>query len=326
MTQSLVFHALQTCSVADALALTPSLRETAKQENAVHLAAFEIQGPAILLGRWQHASRVLEADHCASRAIAIHRRETAGTAGYVGPEGAVLFSLALPTMTSLVADTLSDTVINRNIRGFLQGFTRAGALAHYFGREWLALSKQPGALVGVEQAEDASVSVEILVGAQQSIELPHEACSTVELGISRYRGKSPVSWARAAPNAPPLSQRVSLIATTVAHRAERALHHATSALSPQQSHPVALDVTLDHHVACAIGHVDLGHFSSGELWIGGDVMLSSRARSRLLRALKQTPAQRESAIVSALADEVSLGTNVQTWLQCGALAPQRVRL
>src|SRR5262249_23161412 len=143
-------------SPGEALALGAALLARVGSEGVPYLTASIVRGPAVLLGAGQRAGRVLRLDACAAAGTAVVRRVTSGTAAFVG-DRAIVWTLALPHVASLVPDATPRTLLNRNVRGFLEGFRRAGAAAHYFGREWVSVRHRPAALLGFEASPDGAV-------------------------------------------------------------------------------------------------------------------------------------------------------------------------
>jgi hypothetical protein len=81
-------------------------------------------------------------------------------------------------------------LLNRNVRPFLRAFTRAGAMAHYFGREWISLRKRPAALLGFDVTRSGAVLIEVFLGGAHSIALPTDLQTPDELVIDRFMGKT----------------------------------------------------------------------------------------------------------------------------------------
>jgi hypothetical protein len=94
------------------------------------------------------------------------RRRTTGTEAEL--EGAVLYhALALPRVNALYSDASTRTLLNRNLRALLRGYTAAGVPLRYFGTEVLALLGHPVALVGYEQTASGAVLIEVLLGLEK---------------------------------------------------------------------------------------------------------------------------------------------------------------
>ena len=80
------------------------------------------------------------------------RRGSGGPEVRVGP-GTVHVALALAHPAALVSCD-EKRIVNRAVRPLLRALTRVGALAHFFGRDWVSVRHRPAAWVGF--AHDAS--------------------------------------------------------------------------------------------------------------------------------------------------------------------------
>lgn len=93
------------------------------------------------------------------------RRRSTGTEAQL--DGAVLYhALALPRVDALFGDASARTLLNRNLRLLLRGYTKAGVPLRYFGTEVLALLGHPVALVGYDQAASGATLLEVLIGLE----------------------------------------------------------------------------------------------------------------------------------------------------------------
>jgi hypothetical protein len=187
-------------SVPDALALSQTLLAHANRQGTAVLAASIVTGPVVILGAMQRAGRVVDVHACKEAGVRVLRRTTTGTAAWMGGTGLVL-ALALPHVASIATDATDRTLLNRNVRPFLRAFTRVGAMAHYFGREWISLRKRPAALLGFDVTRKGAVLIEMLVGLDQSIALPIELTTIEERAVNRFQGKTPASLHEVLPDA-----------------------------------------------------------------------------------------------------------------------------
>jgi hypothetical protein len=124
-------------------ALDRSLRCPAELSVAV------VRDDAVLLGAFQRLAglAVAPGTHLA-------RRGSGGPEVRVGP-GTVHVALALENPASLVPCD-EKRIVNRHVRPLLRALTRtgAGAIAHFFGRDWISVAHRPVAWVGF--AHDAT--------------------------------------------------------------------------------------------------------------------------------------------------------------------------
>ena len=185
-------------TLPEALALAETSLNLATERNTPVLAANVVNGRAVVLGAMQRTGRVIDAQACDRAGASVLRRMTTGTAAWIdGP--AIVLALALPHVAALYADATNRTLLNRNVRPFLRGFTRAGAMAHYFGREWISLRKRPAALLGFEVTRSGAVLIEVFLGGAQAIGLPVALQTVQERAIDRFMGKTPAGLQEIVP-------------------------------------------------------------------------------------------------------------------------------
>ena len=203
-----------------------------------------------MLGASQRAGRVVDLEARARAGTPVLRRTSSGTAATV-KERALVFALALPSVSALAADASPRTLLNRNLRGFLRGFSRSGGPAAYFGREHIVKAKVPIALVGYEVTPAGAVLVEVIANLEGSLATddPLDLATTVLASIA--------SWAkvetRAAP-APDLARPASPIT--------------------RPDDPMPLGFVAGPTRAVPIGLLDTGVGpGSGAVWLGGDALV-----------------------------------------------------
>lgn len=150
--------------VDDALALGPRALRWSEREQRPALVSAAVAGEALVLGRLQRED-TLRRRSPARFGARIVRRFTTGTEAQLS--GAVLYhALSLPRVDSIFPDASARTLLNRNLRALLRGYTAAGVPLRYFGTEVLALLGHPVALVGYEQTASGAVLIEVLIGLQ----------------------------------------------------------------------------------------------------------------------------------------------------------------
>jgi hypothetical protein len=263
-------------SVAEALALGPALLARATEDRLLYVGASVVHGPAVLLGAAQRAGRVVRLDACVAMGTAVFRRATSGTAAYVGG-CAIVWTLALPHVASLVADATPRTLINRNVRGFLQGFRRAGALAGYFGRACIVVQHRPTALLGFDVSERGAVLLEVIAGMDVPLMLPEALATDDERAVDRARG--PLSLA---------------LGEVVRHDALHVAREVMETVASRATSPIELTAAMDvapvpkvmraddpmppgfvarPGLRVPIGWIDTGiDPATGRVWLGGDVL------------------------------------------------------
>lgn len=264
--------------LAEALALAAALLERASSGEA-QIAASLLEGPAVVLGALQRAGRVVDVAACATAGIPVIRRATTGTAAYVGRR-AILWTLALPHVAALHPDATPRTLLNRNVRGFLQGLSRGGAPARYFGREWIAIEHRPAALLGFDALRDGRILIEVFTGLDAPIALPASLCADEERAVDRWRGKEPTALAARDPEAIAL-QVIEAVAARAGATLDRAEPPTDLILAPvitDPRDPVPRGLALAELHRAPIGWIDAAaDVASGRLWLGGDALVASFA-------------------------------------------------
>lgn len=277
-------------SIEDALSAVLSLVAVARAEREICFAASLIEGPAVILGQHQRASRVVDLPICGAGGVRVLRRRTSGTAMYVG-QRALLFSLVLPHVAALFADASPRTLLNRNLRPFLRGLTAAGGVAHYFGREWVTVRKRPALTAGFDMEADGAVIVEALAGIESSMAVPRSLFAADEHAVERFRGQSPAGLVEVLPEtaSPGVVARCVTEAFTGKSRTKVTLRGdllsgarlTDSEIDAISSDPVPLSAELRRPVHIPIGWLERAELLSergapGEgprrLWLGGDIL------------------------------------------------------
>ena len=272
-------------SPGEALALGPALLARAEEAGVPYLAAGVVHGPAVLLGAGQRAGRVVRLDACAAGGVAVLRRATAGTAAYVGAR-AIVWTLALPHVASLVPDATARTILNRNVRGFLDGLRRAGAVAHYFGREWISVRHRPAALLGFEVSPGGAVLIEVIAGVDAPVALPEAIATEDERAVDRWTGKTPAALGEMVTGDP--QELAAAVMVAVAQRDRGPVEEvAPIEVIPQpevtrEDDPMPAGFVAGAGTRVPIGWIDVGADpTSRRVWLGGDVLIPSHVLAAL---------------------------------------------
>jgi hypothetical protein len=120
-----------------------------------------LDGAAVALGAYQHAPQALRAETFDAIALPVLRRRTGGAAVWAA-QGLLYFALGLADASTLMACP-PGRILNRNVRGLLAGLRALGVPANYFGRDFVAFGKEPGAYLGWDEASDGRVLLEAFV-------------------------------------------------------------------------------------------------------------------------------------------------------------------
>ena len=252
---------------------------------------------ALALGAFQRA-RAAVADTAtpadAIAAIPRARRGSGGPAVIVAP-GTVHVALLL-ARTDALTDCDAPRLVNRYVRPLLQALTRAGFLAHYFGRDWISVARRPAAWIGF--AHDASTGcavVEAFVATRTSFAPDPERAS--------FLGKAPVTLEEIAGHdvhAPALVRAIAgAYAKAYGREVARVgpLPEAISSAPALEEDPPWLATTEE-----VIGTVCAGPDARGVLRVGGDLMASADAIAALERALAAAPDATDAAIARLVDD------------------------
>ncbi|MFT3775539.1 MAG: hypothetical protein QM820_60095 [Minicystis sp.] len=262
--------------LAEALGLGPALLAQAEAEGTPWLTASVVRGPAVLLGAAQRAGRVVRLDACAAAGTTVLRRATAGTAIYVG-ERAIVWTLALPDVAALAPDATMRTLLNRNVRGFLKGLSRAGAIAHYFGREWISVRQRPAAVMGFEATRGGAVLLEVIAGIDAPVAVPEAIAAEEERQVDRWRGKAPAALGELIEEAP--LALADTVMRAIAQRAATPIEEGSAVPAvnveavTRDDDPLPARFTPGPTRRVPIGWIDTGvDRATGDVWLGGDVL------------------------------------------------------
>ncbi len=285
--------------IPQALAVAPALLARTEEVGQAFIVASVVRGPAVLLGAGQRAGRVLDLEACAAAATPVYRRLTSGTAAYVGEQG-IVWTLALPHVSALVPDATPRTLLNRNVRGFLRGLSRAGgAPAHYFGREWISVRKRPAALLGFEMSPSGAVVIEVIAGIDASIGVPEALATADERAQDRWLGKVPAGLGELMPG-DALAIARAVMETVGMGAAIQTGVAPCSAGEPQVTRadsPMPPGYVPGPAARVPIGWLDTGiDPASGEVWLGGDALVPAHVYRAVARG---EPVPEDAAVEGA---------------------------
>jgi hypothetical protein len=299
----------------EALGLGPALLARAEHDRAPWMAASVVRGPVVVLGAAQRAGRVVRLDACAAAGVAVTRRATTGTAVYLGARGLV-WTLALPHVAALAPDATMRTLLNRNVRGFLDGLRKAGAVAHYFGREWISVRKRPAAVMGFEVTPGGAVLLEVFAGVEAPVALPADLATEEERAVDRWVGKEPAALGEVVGGEAAEIARVVMRA--VASRAGTPIEEVATieagAMEPvtRDGDPMPEGFAAGPGMRVPIGWIDAGaERASGRVWLGGDVLVPAH----VLRAIAEG--------VAPIGDVPVEGATMEDLVACAATLPAR---
>jgi hypothetical protein len=215
------------------------------------------------------------------------RRGSGGPAVRLGP-GTVHVALALAHPGAIVPCD-EKRIVNRSVRPLLRALTRVGALAHFFGRDWVSVDHRPAAWVGF--AHDATTR-RTLFEAFVAVQAPFHSTAS-----RSFLGKVPGSLQEIVGKAIEPKRVVDAIveayvaAWTVAP-VETALPDAPPG-EREQANDLPWAATVDE----AIGPLGAGPDPRGVFRVGGDLLVSRDALARLEARAPHVPDDALGALV-----------------------------
>lgn len=203
------------------------------------------------------------------------RRGSGGPQVVVGPGTVhVVFSPASPEALGPRGAFDETRIVNRLVRPLLRGLTKAGFLAHFFGRDWIAVAHAPVGWVGfAHDATSRRAVFEAFVGVTTPF---------APAGRPSFLGKTPV--ALAATGVVDVDRLVSRIVDAYAEAYEADVVPLSTVHALVEG-GTATETTADPPWAAtteeAIGLIGAGPDTRGILRVGGDLLVSRDALARL---------------------------------------------
>lgn len=160
-----------------------------------------LRGDAWVLGAHQLASQVLpqpiaylateraSPQFTSASTPLLVRRASGGVAVRAG-EGIVYIALGLRDRSTLMPCPKAR-ILNRNVRGALQGLRLSGIVAHYFGRDFLSVDARPAAYVGWAARSDGRVLLEFFLCERGNCFIPSTELGYPSRSEDPFRGKQP---------------------------------------------------------------------------------------------------------------------------------------
>lgn len=180
------------CSAAVSRGRAEALLDLVDAEIPVAFYGAPLTGTALSIGAYQHAQIAL---HPGAK-VPVVRRSSGGNTVYAG-EGVFHFAVALDDASALM-DCPPGRILNRNVRGVLQGLRLCGVAAHYFGRDYVSVISRPGAYIAWDQREDGRVLFEVFVSNSASFHPDAQHIAYPARQNDPYRGHLPVTLLEAA--------------------------------------------------------------------------------------------------------------------------------
>ena len=214
----------------------------------------------------------------------VARRATGGAAVNVG-EGTLHVVLGLSSPSALMPCD-EDKILNRHVRPLLRALTRSGALAHYFGRDWLSVGHRPAAYVAFAHLRatgrtvvEAFIAVGTPFALEERVSYMHKVPGTLDeiRGAPMDRGK--------------------LERAVVAAFGDALAPIPAGSLAPA---PTPDEPPWEATVDEAIGPLRAGRDATGIVRLGGELMASADAIAELETRLHDAPRQDLDALVEGV--------------------------
>lgn len=182
------------CSAALARGRAEAVLDQVTEAEPVLLYGAPLVGEALSLGAYQKPS--LAVQDATRGAVPCTRRSSGGNTVFAG-EGVFHFALALHDASALM-DCPVGRILNRNVRGLLQGLRLLGVPAHYFGRDYVSVAARPGAYIAWDEREDGRVLFEAFIGHARSYVPDASMTAYPARENDPFRGHAPITLAEAA--------------------------------------------------------------------------------------------------------------------------------
>ncbi len=221
---------------------------------------------------------------------AIVRRGSGGPAVRAG-EGTLWIALLLPTVSALVSCD-EPRIVNRYVRPLLRALTRCGALAHFFGRDWISVKHRPAAWTGfAHDRASGRTTFEAFVACDTRFDVAPRAS---------FMGKEPGTLASILE----VPFDIARLADAIVASYSDAYGRAAIDRGPVPSFAISPDdpradppwlATVDE----VIGPIGAGPDARGTFRVGGDLLVSRDALSSLESSLGATGDEDLASLIDA---------------------------
>lgn len=243
---------------------------------------------ALVLGAYQRACALPDRWPLVRRASGGPEVRVGATTVYVG------LTISSPGAAPIRADP--RRIVNRAVRPLLQALTRAGCVAQFFGRDWVAVRHHPAAWVGF--AHDA-MTQRTLFEAFVAVGVPF----AVEERAS-FRGKSPSTLKTLAARSIDPSRLATAIVGSYVEACEAEPIAGGGWACASEGQAFAEDPRGDPPWAAtcaeAIGVIGAGPDRRGAFRVGGDLLVSRDALARLEADVAAAPREAPDEVLDAL--------------------------
>jgi hypothetical protein len=217
----------------------------------------------------------------------VTRRGSGGPTVIVG-SGTIHVVLSLSQPGALVACDQAR-IVNRYVRPVLRALSRNGTLAHFFGRDWVSVAKQPVAWVGFGHDATTRRSVfEAFVGVRSPIATTPRAS---------FRGKQPGTLESIAGRELDATRIANGIIDAYLEAYDASAVDVVAADEPRSEPDWSLDPPWAATCEEVIGLIGAGADKFGVLRVGGDLLVSRDALARLEASVVDAPDEELDRIV-----------------------------
>lgn len=182
------------CSAQASRGRVEALLDAVSDELPVVFYGTALTGEALSLGTHQRAALAVKAAGCPTV-----RRSSGGNTVHAG-EGVFHFAVALNNASALM-DCPPGRILNRNVRGVLQGLRLLGVPSHYFGRDYVSVLSRPGAYIAWDERDDGCVLFEAFVSISRSYVPGASMVGYPPRNEDPFRGHTPITLDEAAKRA-----------------------------------------------------------------------------------------------------------------------------
>ncbi len=259
-------------------------------ERDAELSVVAITSDACSLGAFQRTH-----DAAATSTGALARRGSGGGTVDVGA-GTVHVLLSLAHAGALVPCE-PRRLVNRLVRPLLKALTRRGALAHYFGRDWVSVAHAPVGFVGfAHDSRSGRCTFEAFVAVRHPFARP---------GRPSFLGKAPSTLQGATGRTFEAAPLQESIASAYADAGARLLVAHTLDDAGDQTEPPTDPPAPPWKATTpeAIGELAAGRDGTGTLRLGGELMASRDAVDRVAARVDALPADATAEEVGRIVDE-----------------------
>jgi len=257
-------------------------------EADAELTVLELTSPATVLGAFQRHHGL----PAAAQGAPLLRRVSGGPFVTVG-DGTLHVLLALAHPAALMPCDPAR-IVNRHVRPLLRALTKSGALAHYFGRDWISVAHRPVGQVGF--AHD-SRSKRTVFEAFVALGTPFAPS-----GRASFMGKEPGTLESLVEGFQP-ARLAELVGASYAEAAGSAqIVRTPEILAAEPTH--FEDPPWTASVSEIIGEVAAGVDGTGALKLGGDLLASRDALDRVAQRVASLPSADAEAIGRIVNEEL----------------------